>query len=72
MDRATILTDRFDRAILYATHIQGGQVRKGTSIPYVPHLLAVSATVLEYGGPASANLATRRSGIIVASPTGSP
>jgi len=44
------LTDRFDRALLYATHIHGGQVRKGTSVPYVAHLLAVAATVLEYGG----------------------
>jgi len=33
----------------YATHVHGGQVRKGTSTPYVAHLLAVSATVLEYG-----------------------
>jgi (p)ppGpp synthase/HD superfamily hydrolase len=46
----TVLTDRFDRALLYATHIHGGQVRKGTSTPYVAHLLAVAATVLEYGG----------------------
>jgi len=50
MTKATILTDRFDRALLYATHVHGGQVRKGTSTPYVAHLLAVSATVLEYGG----------------------
>lgn len=50
MERATILTDRFDRALLYATHVHGGQVRKGTSTPYVAHLMAVSATVLEYGG----------------------
>src|ERR1700751_94000 len=50
MDSATVLTDRFDRALLYATHVHGGQVRKGTSSPYVAHLLAVSATVLEYGG----------------------
>jgi (p)ppGpp synthase/HD superfamily hydrolase len=50
MDRVTILTDRFDRALLYATHVHGGQVRKGTSTPYVAHLLAVAATVLEYGG----------------------
>jgi (p)ppGpp synthase/HD superfamily hydrolase len=48
--RATTLTDRFDRALLYATHVHGGQVRKGTAVPYVAHLLAVSATVLEYGG----------------------
>jgi len=45
-----VLTDRFDRALLYATHIHGGQVRKQTTIPYVAHVLAVAATVLEYGG----------------------
>jgi len=50
MTMATALTDRFDRALLYATHVHGGQVRKGTSTPYVAHLLAVAATVLEYGG----------------------
>ncbi|MCC6889504.1 MAG: HD domain-containing protein [Hyphomicrobiales bacterium] len=44
------LTERFDRALLYATHVHGGQVRKGTTTPYVAHLLAVAATVLEYGG----------------------
>jgi hypothetical protein len=44
------LTERFDRAMLYAAHVHGGQVRKGTSVPYVAHLLAVAATVLEYGG----------------------
>jgi (p)ppGpp synthase/HD superfamily hydrolase len=46
----TALTGRFDRALLYATHVHGGQMRKGTSIPYVAHLLAVAATVIEYGG----------------------
>lgn len=50
MAKPTVLTDRFDRALLYATHVHGGQVRKGTSIPYIAHLLAVAATVLEYGG----------------------
>ena len=50
MSNVTVLTDRFDRALLYATHVHGGQVRKGTSVPYVAHLLAVAATVLEYGG----------------------
>jgi (p)ppGpp synthase/HD superfamily hydrolase len=47
---ATVLTDRFDRALLYSTHVHGGQVRKETAIPYVAHLLAVAATILEYGG----------------------
>jgi (p)ppGpp synthase/HD superfamily hydrolase len=50
MLNATVLTDRFDRALLYTTHVHGGQVRKGTSTPYVAHLLAVAATVLEYDG----------------------
>lgn len=44
------LTDRFDRALLYASQVHGGQVRKNTSVPYLAHLLAVAATVLEYGG----------------------
>jgi (p)ppGpp synthase/HD superfamily hydrolase len=50
MTAPAVLTDRFDRALLYATHVHGGQVRKGTSIPYIAHLLAVAATVLEYDG----------------------
>jgi HD domain len=50
LTKANVLTDRFDRALLYAIHVHGGQVRKGTSTPYVAHLLAVAATVLEYGG----------------------
>lgn len=50
MTQAAVLTDRFDRALLYATHVHGGQLRKGTATPYIAHLLAVAATVLEYGG----------------------
>jgi (p)ppGpp synthase/HD superfamily hydrolase len=50
MHEVTFLSDRFDRALLYATHVHGGQTRKGTSTPYIAHLLAVAATVLEYGG----------------------
>src|SRR3954465_3314448 len=38
------------RAIAYAFSAHAGQVRKGTSIPYVSHLLAVAAIVFEYGG----------------------
>jgi len=50
MPNVTVLTDRFDRAMVYAVHVHGGQPRKGTSIPYIAHLLAVAATVLEYNG----------------------
>lgn len=50
MSKVIALTERFDRALLYARHVHDGQIRKGTTIPYVAHLLAVAATVLEYGG----------------------
>lgn len=43
MRRVTQLTDRFDRALVYATHVHGGQVRKGTSTPYVAHFWVRSA-----------------------------
>ncbi len=49
-NETTILTERFDRAVVYATHVHGGQLRKGTTIPYITHLLAVAAAVLEFGG----------------------
>jgi (p)ppGpp synthase/HD superfamily hydrolase len=45
-----MLTRRFEDALQYAVHVHGAQVRKGTSIPYVSHLLAVSGLVLEAGG----------------------
>ena len=44
------LTRRFDEALVYATHLHEGTFRKETSIPYVSHLLAVCARVLEDGG----------------------
>src|SRR5215475_3211349 len=50
MGRVTKLTAKFDRALVYAIHVHGGQARKGTSISDVSHLVAVSATVLEFGG----------------------
>ena len=44
------LTTKFDDALLYATQLHRNQARKGTQIPYISHLLAVSALVLENGG----------------------
>ncbi len=41
---------RFDEAFAYASRLHARQKRKGTNIPYVAHLLAVTAIVLEYGG----------------------
>lgn len=45
-----ILSERFDRALAYATDLHRQQRRKGTDIPYVAHLLSVAALVLEHGG----------------------
>lgn len=45
-----MLTRRFEEALLYATRLHADQTRKGSAIPYVSHLIAVSALTLEYGG----------------------
>ena len=44
------LTDRFDDALRYASHLHREQTRKGSDIPYVSHLLAVCGLVIEHGG----------------------
>jgi (p)ppGpp synthase/HD superfamily hydrolase len=44
------LTKNFDKALQYATRLHREQARKGTQIPYVSHVLAVAAIVLDYGG----------------------
>ena len=41
---------RLASAMAYAALIHGTQKRKGTSIPYVSHLMSVSALVMEFGG----------------------
>lgn len=43
------LTARFDEALSYASRLHASQIRKGSGIPYVSHLLAVAALVLEHG-----------------------
>jgi (p)ppGpp synthase/HD superfamily hydrolase len=45
-----MLTDRFAEALAYAERLHRDQTRKGNDIPYVSHLMAVCATVLEWGG----------------------
>ena len=47
---ATILTDRFTTAVEYAREIHAGQKRKGSTTPYLAHVIAVAAIVLEHGG----------------------
>jgi GTP pyrophosphokinase len=43
-------TQRFEKALVYATRLHNGQSRKSTQTPYVAHLLAVTAYVIEWGG----------------------
>lgn len=49
--------ERFADALMYAADLHRGQVRKGTDIPYLSHLLSVSALVLEHGGDADEAIA---------------
>ena len=44
------LGPRFRDALSVALVLHGAQVKKGTSVPYLAHLLAVTALVLEHGG----------------------
>jgi (p)ppGpp synthase/HD superfamily hydrolase len=41
---------RFDQALIYAHQLHARQTRKGTTIPYVGHLLAVTSIVIESNG----------------------
>lgn len=44
-----MLTERYADALQLAWRLHDGQVRKGTTIPYVSHLIAVSSIALEHG-----------------------
>ena len=44
------LTSRYDEALAFASELHREQERKGSHIPYLTHLLSVSALVIEGGG----------------------
>jgi len=44
------LTTRFDDALAWASELHRHQRRKGSGVPYVAHVMAVSSIVLEDGG----------------------
>lgn len=46
----TNLGPRFSDAFRYAEEKHAGQTRKGTGVPYISHLMSVTALVLEAGG----------------------
>jgi len=45
-----VLTERFENALVYCVQLHRNQQRKGKPVPYIAHLLSVSALVLEDGG----------------------
>ena len=45
-----LLSPKFALALQFANEIHGTQQRKGLGAPYISHLMAVSASVLEHGG----------------------
>ena len=45
-----MLTPRFQNALVFASQLHASQKRKGSSTPYIAHLLGVTALVLEAGG----------------------
>lgn len=49
-ERPPILGPRFEDALVYAAQLHRNQVRKGSGVPYVSHLLGVASLVLEDGG----------------------
>ncbi|NES68483.1 MAG: HD domain-containing protein [Okeania sp. SIO2D1] len=44
-----ILSHRFTEALVYATELHATQIRKGSKVPYISHLLGVASIALEYG-----------------------
>ncbi len=44
------LTHRFEQALIYASRLHRKQIRKGSNVPYISHLLSVTALVIEDGG----------------------
>jgi (p)ppGpp synthase/HD superfamily hydrolase len=45
-----VLSERFEQALVYACRAHNKHTRKGAGVPYISHLMAVSAIVLEHGG----------------------
>lgn len=44
-----MLTEKFTQALTYAHQLHATQIRKGSGVPYISHLLGVASIALEYG-----------------------
>lgn len=51
------LTEAYEQALLFAAGHHRKQMRKGSQIPYLSHLMSVSSLVLEHGGTEVAAIA---------------
>lgn len=47
---ASTLSARFEEALIFTAQLHAAQTRKGTTIPYLAHLLAVASLVITHGG----------------------
>ena len=47
--RRDALTERFDQALVFAARLHAGDIRQGTTIPYLAHLLGTASIALEHG-----------------------
>jgi (p)ppGpp synthase/HD superfamily hydrolase len=54
---ALTTTERFASAMTYAHQVHKGQRRKGTGIPYIAHVLGVTAIAIEYGATEDESIA---------------
>jgi (p)ppGpp synthase/HD superfamily hydrolase len=50
MNKTGHYTLRFEEALVYTTRLHNTLFRKGTRIPYIAHLIAVTSLVIEWGG----------------------
>lgn len=49
MTNDNTLSPKFTEALVFATELHAKQVRKGSGVPYIAHLLGVASIALEYG-----------------------
>lgn len=49
-NESPLLTSRFESALVFAAQLHARQIRKGTHVPYISHLMSVAALVIEDGG----------------------
>ncbi len=52
-----MLTERFERALIYATRLHANQTRKVSGVPYISHLLGVTSIAMEHGADEDESIA---------------